>query len=107
MTQSAHLNCNWLEKNLQGGWIWPISYSLKLVSQLLLHHPYFQGGGWGKLAFSFSVDHFAHQNNRTVTKLIKLQQNSSNILTLVSTTRVSTTIPPLSITLMTKIDDVN
>ncbi len=47
------------------------------------------------------------KTTKLVTKLVKLQQNSSNTLTLVSTTRVSTTIPPLISTLRTKIDDVN
>jgi hypothetical protein len=70
--------------------------------------PISRGRFGGSLALLFSVDSFAHQNNKTCDQVdYKLQQKSSNNLTLVSTTCVSTTIQPLSSTLRTKIDDVN
>ncbi len=59
------------------------------------------GLGWA-LPFPFLQILLPFKTKELVTKLIKCQQNSSKTLTLVSTTRVSTTIPPLSSTLRTK-----
>ncbi len=67
----------------------------------------FPGGDLGEaLTFPFLCILLPIKTTKLMTKLIKLQQNNSNTLTLVSTTHVSTTIPPLSSTLRTKIDDM-
>jgi hypothetical protein len=65
-----------------------------------------EGGLGGALPFPFLQILLPIKTIELVTKLIKLQKNGSNTLTLVSTTCVSTTIPPLSSTLRTMIDDL-
>jgi hypothetical protein len=67
---------------------------------------FLEGGLGGALSFPL-MQILPIKTTECVTKLIKLQQNSSNTLTLVSTSQVSTTILPLSSTHRTKVDDVN
>jgi hypothetical protein len=66
-----------------------------------------EGGLGGALPVPFLRILLPIKTTELVTKLIKLQQKSSNTLTLVSTTCVFATILPLSSTLRTKIDDIN
>jgi hypothetical protein len=68
---------------------------------------FLEGGLGGALPIAFLWILLPIKTTELVTNLIKLQQNSSNTITLISTSCVSTTIPHLSSTLRTKIDDVN
>jgi hypothetical protein len=67
---------------------------------------FLEGGFGGALPFFLWIL-LPIKTTENVTKLINLQQNSSNTLTLVSTICVSTTILPLSSTLRTNIDNMN